>query len=223
MCGAGESRNKCFFSGVYAPLSIDICYYWRIFDASERPAMSASYVFEALKAHYRARGLTYRDVALSLKLSEATVKRIFSARDCTLARLEQLCAVAQVELADVARGGPRNQNLLTRLTEKQEQEIVNDIKLLIVAVCAMGNMRFEQIVESYAITKAQCVALLARLDKIGFLELQPNNTQIRRNLIVAQGFMGQRENQKLQLDILAKQETGNRRQGTGDRAAQSGR
>ena len=147
--------------------------------------MSASYVFEALKAHYRARGLTYRDVALSLKLSEATVKRIFSARDCTLARLEQLCAVAQVELADVARGGPRNQNLLTRLTEKQEQEIVNDIKLLIVAVCAMGNMRFEQIVESYAITKAQCVALLARLDKIGFLELQPNN---RYRLLVARTF-----------------------------------
>ena len=68
------------------------------------------------------------------------------------------------------------------------------------------------------------------------LELQPNNTQIRRNLIVAQGFMGQRENQKLQLDILAKQEigdrgqgtgdsaqTGNREQKTGDRAAQSGR
>jgi DNA-binding IclR family transcriptional regulator len=43
--------------------------------------MRATYVFDALRAHYRARGLTYRDVARKLKLSEATAKRIFSTRD----------------------------------------------------------------------------------------------------------------------------------------------
>ena len=48
--------------------------------------MSYAYLFEGLKAHYRARGLNYRDVAKALKLSEATIKRIFSERDCTLAR-----------------------------------------------------------------------------------------------------------------------------------------
>ena len=50
------------------------------------------------------------------------------------------------------------------------------------------------------------------------LQMQPDNTQIRRNLILAQGLMGQRENQKMQLDILAKQ-TGIGRNDT----AQSGR
>lgn len=147
--------------------------------------MRANYVFEALKAHYRARGLTYRDVARALKISEATVKRIFSARDCTLARLDQLCGVAQVELADIARGAPRNHKLLTRLTEKQEHEIVQDVRLLIVAVCTLGNLRFEDIIETYTITQAQCVTLLARLDKIGFLELQPNN---RYRPLVARTF-----------------------------------
>jgi DNA-binding IclR family transcriptional regulator len=43
--------------------------------------MRATYVFDALRAPYRARGLTYRDVARKLKLSEATAKRIFSTRD----------------------------------------------------------------------------------------------------------------------------------------------
>ncbi|MEO7726373.1 MAG: XRE family transcriptional regulator, partial [Burkholderiales bacterium] len=126
-----------------------------------------------------------RDVARALKISEATVKRIFSARDCTLARLDQLCGVAQVELADIARGGPRNQKLLTRLTADQEQEIVHDVRLLVVAVCTLSNMRFEDIIDTYAITKAQCVALLARLDKLGFLELQPNN---RYRPLVARTF-----------------------------------
>jgi hypothetical protein len=147
--------------------------------------MRATYVFDALKTHYRARGLTYRDVARTLKISEPTVKRIFSARDCTLARLEQLCDVAQVDLADIARGLPRTQKLLTRLTEKQEQEIVNDIRLLVCAVCTLNNMRFEDIVAAYAIGAPQCVGLLARLDKIGFLELLPSN---RYRLRVARTF-----------------------------------
>jgi transcriptional regulator with XRE-family HTH domain len=147
--------------------------------------MRVSYVFDALKAHYRARGLTYRDVARALKISEPTVKRIFSARDCTLTRLEQLCSVAQVDLADIARGLPRNLKLLTRLTDKQEQEIVDDIRLLVTAVCALNNIRFEEIISTYAISTAQCVALFARLDKIGFLELLPNN---RYRLLVTRTF-----------------------------------
>ncbi len=147
--------------------------------------MSANYLFEALKAHYRTRGLTYRDVAAQLKISEATVKRIFSTRDCTLARLEELCTVAQVELVDIARGAPRRSRLLTQLTAKQEQEIVDDMRLLIVAVCSMNSMRFEEIVATYTISEAQCVALLARLDKIGFLELQPGN---RFRILVARTF-----------------------------------
>ncbi len=147
--------------------------------------MRATYVFDALRAHYRARGLTYRDVARKLKLSEATVKRIFSTRDCTLSRLEALCGVAEVDLSDIARGRPRTQNLVTALTEKQEQEIVDDIRLLVAAVCALGNFRFETIISEYRISAPQCIALLARLDKIGFIELQPDN---RYRLLVARTF-----------------------------------
>src|SRR5260370_1592 len=38
--------------------------------------MSSSFVFEGLKMHLKARGMTYADVARALKISEATVKRI---------------------------------------------------------------------------------------------------------------------------------------------------
>ena len=137
--------------------------------------MSTAYLFEGLKAHYRARGLSYRDVAKALKISEATVKRIFSTRDCTLARLEELCSVVQVDLADIARGAPRTSRLITQLTKEQEQELVDDLRLLIVAACAMGNVPLEHIVQVYEISKVQCIGLLAKLDRIGFLELQENN------------------------------------------------
>ncbi|MEQ1775657.1 MAG: helix-turn-helix transcriptional regulator [Burkholderiales bacterium] len=147
--------------------------------------MSYAYLFEGLKAHYRARGLSYRDVAKALKLSEATIKRIFSERDCTLARLEELCAVVQVDLAEIARGTPRSTRLITQLTKEQEQELIDDLRLLIVAVCAMGNVPLDDIVRVYDISKAQCIGLLAKLDRIGFLDLQENN---HYRLLVARTF-----------------------------------
>jgi hypothetical protein len=49
----------------------------------------------------------------------------------------------------------------------------------------MQNFRFEEIVATYRISEAQCVQMLARLDRIGFLELMPNN---RYRLLVARTF-----------------------------------
>jgi DNA-binding Xre family transcriptional regulator len=147
--------------------------------------MSFGFVFEALKAHLRTRGMTYKDLAVELKVSEATVKRVFSERDCTLRRLEQICEVLQVDLQGISRGAPRQTRLVTQLTRQQEQEIVDDIRLLIVAVCAMSNVKSEEIVSIYDISEPQCIGLLARLDKIGFLELMPNN---RYRLLVARTF-----------------------------------
>ena len=114
--------------------------------------MSFGYVFEALKAHLRTRGMTYKDLAVALKVSEATVKRVFSERDCTLRRLEQICEVVQVDLQGISRGAPRRSRLITQLTRQQEQEIVEDHRLFLVAVCAMSNLRLEDIIAIYDIS-----------------------------------------------------------------------
>jgi DNA-binding Xre family transcriptional regulator len=147
--------------------------------------MSFGYVFETLKAHLRARGMTYEDLARALSVSEATVKRIFSQEDCTMSRLEQICSVVQVDLPEIARGNLREKQLVNQLTREQEQDIVDDIRLFVVAVCTMQSLRFEDMVATYQITEPQCVVLLTRLDKIGFIELMPNN---RYRLLVAKTF-----------------------------------
>lgn len=147
--------------------------------------MNVGYVFEALRAHLRARGMTYEDLAAALKMSESAVKKIFAKRDCSLSRLDQMCSVIQVDLTDLARGTPRQSKLINELTHDQEQEIVDNVRLFIVAVCTMQGVRFEDIVATYKISEAQCVQLLARLDKLGFLELLPKN---RYRLRVAKTF-----------------------------------
>lgn len=147
--------------------------------------MGSEYVFEALKAHIRARGMTYRDVARALEVSEPTIKRIFSERDCTLKRLDQICSVVQVDLQELSRGASSQSRLINQLTLQQEQEIVSEIGLFVVAVCTMQSLTIEDIVATYRLTDAKCIGLLARLDKMGFIELLPNN---RYRTLVAKTF-----------------------------------
>ncbi len=147
--------------------------------------MGSEFVFEALKAHIRARGMTYKDVARALNLSEPTVKRIFSERDCTLKRLDQICDVVQVDLQELSRSVSSQSRLINQMTATQEQELVSDISLFVVAVCTMQSLTLEDIVSTYRINEAQCIGLLARLDKIGFIELLPNS---RYRTLVARPF-----------------------------------
>src|ERR1051326_5084458 len=135
--------------------------------------------------HLKARGMTYADVARALDISEATVKRIFAAKNCTVERLDSLCELVQVDLAELARGMPRESRLINRLTQQQEEELMSDPALLLVAVSALQQLRAEDIVETYKLTDAQCLQCLLRLERIGILELHEKN---RIRLLISRTF-----------------------------------
>jgi len=96
-----------------------------------------------------------------------------------------IALLLQVDLAELTRTLPRGSRLLNRLTLEQEEELIADPKLFVVAVSAMNQMRIEEIVKTYRITEAQCLALLLRLEKIGFLQVHENN---RIRLRVSRAF-----------------------------------
>src|SRR5262249_48113401 len=131
-----------------------------VFKVSSADTMSSAFVFDGLRMHLKARGMTYADVAKALKGSEPTVKRIFPTRNCSLDRLDAMCELVEVDLAELARGAPREDRLINRLTREQEDELMADPRLLLVAVCALHQMRVEEIVETYKLDETQCVALL---------------------------------------------------------------
>jgi hypothetical protein len=140
---------------------------------------------EVLKKELKARGITYASLAPRLQLSEASVKRMFSRRDFTLKRLDDICRHARIDFSELARAVARNEPLIAHLTLEQEKEIVADRKLFLVAVCALNHITFEQIVEAYDISTPECVQLLTRLDRLKFLELLPGN---RVKLLVSRTF-----------------------------------
>jgi len=140
---------------------------------------------EVLKRELRSRGVTYAQVARKLGLSEASVKRMFSRKEFTLKRLDQVCQLTHSDFSDLARTLNREENLVSQLTHEQEKEIASSIKLFLVAVCALNHVTPEQVVAIYDISRAECIQLLVKLDRIGFIQLQPNN---RIRLLVSHDF-----------------------------------
>lgn len=100
--------------------------------------MSRLYIIDTLRAHLKARDLTYQDLGNGIDLSEVSIKRMFTGADIGLSRLEQICQFLQIELADLFRASPRKRKLISRLTQAQEAEFANNKKLLMVAVCALN-------------------------------------------------------------------------------------
>lgn len=142
-------------------------------------------IFETVKAHLRARNITYKDLADELTVSEQTVKRIFATRECSLERLDQICDVLHLDLRDLIKTTPRRRALIQQLTSIQEYEFAQNKKLLMIAICVMGMWTFHDMVHHLTIEESECEALLQRLDEIGFIELRPHN---RYRLLVAREF-----------------------------------
>ncbi|MCH8498805.1 MAG: helix-turn-helix transcriptional regulator [Marinobacter sp.] len=133
-----------------------------------------SAIVDVLKRLLKEHGLTYQQVAEALDLSEASVKRLFAERQFSLKRLDQICALMGLEITDLVRRlepAARVQHL----TREQEQELVSDTRLLLVAVCALNRWSFEQMLASYTLDAPELIRHLAQLDRMGLLELLPGN------------------------------------------------
>jgi DNA-binding Xre family transcriptional regulator len=140
---------------------------------------------DTLKQLLKARNITYRDLAKALDLSEANIKRIFSNQSFTLERLEQICGLLELSLSDLFLLNTQKEHRLAQLTQEQEEELIGDKKLLLVAVCARDGWSFNDMITHYQISEHECIRLLARLDKLKMLQLLPGN---KYKLLIAQNF-----------------------------------
>lgn len=129
----------------------------------------------ALKAELRRAGITYADLARELGLAESSIKRIFAKGDLPLSRIDAVLAVLKMDFADLARQVAMASPTCRELTLEQERAVVADPKLLLTAICALSQWTLEQIVATYTLSKAQALACLLALDKLGFLELRVHN------------------------------------------------
>ncbi len=135
----------------------------------------ATALVNALKNVLKARGVTYAHLAKGLGLSEASIKRVFAAKSFTLGRFDQICTLLGIEISDLARMVSHEAATPSQLTPDQENQLVSDARLLLVAVHTLNHWSLEEIVKAYTFSKTECIRMLARLDKLGIIDLLPNN------------------------------------------------
>lgn len=141
----------------------------------------AHQLIATIKKQLKSQGMTYRDVARALKLSEPSVKRLFASGRFTVDRLVQLSNLLGYTLAELSKEAQAGQPRLRTLTEKQEREVVSDPRLLVVAVCALNQWTLDEIVATYKVSKAEGIKYLLRLDQLRIIDLLPGN-RIRINV-----------------------------------------
>jgi len=135
----------------------------------------SSAIIDVLKQTLKSHGLTYAKVAKGLGISEASVKRMFSVKHFTLDRVDDICSLMDIDFVDLLHLFDQSQQRISHLSLEQEKELVADLKMLLVAVCARNHLTFDEIIQFYDISKAECIRCLARLDKLGLIELLPKN------------------------------------------------
>lgn len=129
----------------------------------------------ALKRELKEAGITYARLAAELGVAESTIKRSFARGELTLARVDAVLRVLQLDFAELARRIADRSPPSVELTLAQEEAVVADPALMLVALCCLSEWTREQIVERYRMSRADCVACLVRLDRLGVIELRAND------------------------------------------------
>jgi len=147
-------------------------------------------LINALKQSLKSQGITYRQIAEHLEISEASVKRLFSTGNFSLVRLDKICEFARISLIELMKRMDTEIHSLVVLTEQQEQEVVADLALLLVAFLVVNGWEYDAILDRYKFSPTELIGYLAKLDRLKMIDLLPNN---RFHLLISPEFNWRRD------------------------------
>ena len=133
-------------------------------------------LLETLKHYLKVHGITYRNLAKRLKLSESSIKRLFSEESLSLKRLERILKVLDLDFYELARMSHRNDTIVQEcFTEDQESFLIERPDLLFFLYLLVHGWRPASAAENLGKGEKGITNLLLDLDRIGLLELYANN------------------------------------------------
>lgn len=142
-------------------------------------------ILNTVKLLLKQHGMTYRALAEELDLSESAVKQMFSSGDMSLSRLDRICSILGMDVSDLVDVMDSNSAKLSALSLAQEQQLVGNTKLLVVAYCTINQWSLEQIITVFEISEVEAIQFLVQLDRMQLIELLPGN---RAKVLVASNF-----------------------------------
>ena len=97
-----------------------------------RSKQTADRVFQSILAAFktilRDRGITYKDLASKLGLTEGAIKKSLASDDMSFSRMLELCAAAEISYFELVRMADEKQEQRVRFTAEQEQFLAKNLK-----------------------------------------------------------------------------------------------
>lgn len=146
-------------------------------------------IVKTIKRQLKLRGITYKLLAEQLELSESAVKHMFSTGNLSIKRLDELCAVLELDIGEIVNIAEDEESKIDVLSPDLERELVADIRLLLVVYCLVNYWTIDEIQERYAISQSEGIKILRRLDKMKLIDLQPGD---RVRLLISNNFNWQK-------------------------------
>lgn len=127
-----------------------------------------------LKSLLKERGLTYRDLAEALGLSESNVKKIFTSEDCSLARLNSICVILEVSLSDLMQEASKVAAREFHFTLAQEEFLVKHRQhFLVYWKLVYEEWSQAEVKKFLGLNQDELFKILRALDQHKLLELLP--------------------------------------------------
>ena len=142
-------------------------------------------ILDLVKQLLKRKGIRYEAVADHLNLSEASIKKLLNGSQISIYRLERICQMMQMDLFDLLEHLKQQQRKVEMLSWEQEQRLVEDQRLFLVAVSSVLGFTFEQMTATYKLTKAECRSELKQLEELGILYLSSDD---RIRMLISKRF-----------------------------------
>lgn len=126
---------------------------------------------QGIKLRLKTQGLSYRELAQLLNISEPTVKRDLARGNFSLQRLDRICDALGVSVADLVQ--PPETAALTELSEVQEHALATNPRALVVTYLIVNDWTFDEIVSTFQLDDSQLVSLLLKLDELRIVDFRP--------------------------------------------------
>lgn len=126
---------------------------------------------QGVKTRLRAQGLTYRELARKLGLSEPTIKRDLARGNFSLKRLDRICEVLGIGIEELLSSPDRSP--VTELTEQQEHALVSSPRLLVVTYLVVNDWKFADIIATFRLDANELIDVLLKLDRLKILDFRP--------------------------------------------------
>ncbi len=133
-------------------------------------------VVHALKKVLKAKGISYKELAKKLDLSEPSIKRIFSEEDFSLSRLEKICEAIGMNFFELMQAALSSTAINRQeLSVEQEEFLCRSSDNFTFFHLLLQGETVQSICKKHAITDVKKTKILLELEKAGLLELHTEN------------------------------------------------